>query len=374
MGSATGSRVLHVVSRVMRRGPEIFAAQLAEALPAVDGSRNLLFPLFGPAESAPAGRVHVVPGARPPGRVQRTGGVDVGAVARLRAGLRRLRPDLLVAHGAQALAYAELSDPRGRVPLVYRQSGHSLGKRSERWLVRLLGRPAVVIATNEDLRQELGGTFGAGLERVRAIPPARREPPPLDEVERAALRSAIGAKPDLPLVTWIGRLSDWRRPGLALQAFALAEARFGPCHLAMCGDGPLRHAVERAASAVGESALVLGSRDDAERILSASDVLLSTAAGPGQLGVLVQAGLAGIPAVAFDTGQVGTVVRDGETGELAPPGFLEALTVVLVDLLRNPDRRRVMGEAAREACRPFRLEAVLPAYAEAFAAARGTAR
>jgi glycosyltransferase involved in cell wall biosynthesis len=41
------------------------------------------------------------------------------------------------------------------------------------------------------------------------------------------------------------------------------------------------------------------------------------------------------------------LIRDGTTGLLVPPGNVEAMSAALVSLLRDPDRRHRMGEAAR---------------------------
>src|SRR3954469_6595039 len=281
-------RILHLVPRIVRRGAEVFAAQLAEALQPV--ARNLLFPLFGPDEGAPAGRVRVVPGARPVGGIERRTGVDPGAVARLRAGLTRLRPSLVVAHGGEPLKYGVLADPRGRTPMVYRKISHAVGGRGERILERMYDRPARIFAVTNELKRELIEEFAVDPERVVVIPTSRKSPPSLSAEERSEVRAAIGiADVDRPLLAWVGRLSDEKQPGAALQAFALIRSRFGPCSLAICGDGPLRESVERAAGAAGAGVLGLGSRDDANRIIAASDLLLSTSRTEGAPGVLVEA-------------------------------------------------------------------------------------
>lgn len=359
-------RILHVVPRIVRRGAEVFAAQLAEALQPV--SRNLLFPLFGPAEGEPAGRVRVVPGGRPPSRVERVAGVDPGGLARMRAGLRRLRPDLVIAHGGEPLKYAVLADPGGRTPMVYRKISHAVGGRGERTLARMYDRPARIFAVTDELKRELVEEFAVDPDRVVVIPTSRKAPPELDAAQRGALRESLGAPdPARPMLAWVGRLSDEKQPGAALQAFALIRSRFGPCSIAICGDGALRAQVERAAGAAGPGALVLGSRDDADRIIAASDLLLSTSRTEGAPGVLVEAGLAGVPVVAFDVGEVSTVVRRNETGVLVRPGDLDALADAACRLLVDTRQREQMAAAAREACRSFELTAIAGRYGTAFA-------
>ena len=365
-------RILHVVPRVVRCSAEVFAAQLAEALQL--HARNLLFPLFGPGQGEPAGRVHVVPGAQPPGRLEHPTGVDPGAVARMRAGLTKLRPSLVVAHGGEPLKYAVLADPRARTPLVYRKVSHAVGGRGERILARMYDRPARIYAVTEELKRELVEEFAVDPSRVAVIPTSRKSPPALDPDERTAVRRAIGVEdPARPVLAWVGRLSDEKQPGAALQAFAVIRSRFGPCSLALCGDGPLREPVERAAGAAGPGALVLGSRDDADRIIAASDLLLSTSRTEGAPGVLVEAGLAGVPVVAFDVGEVSSVVRRNETGMLVRPGDLDALAEAACRLLADTGLRSRMSVAAREACGPFELSAIAKRYADSFAEVLGRA-
>jgi glycosyltransferase involved in cell wall biosynthesis len=364
-------RILHVVPRVVRRGAEVFAAQLAEALQPV--SRNVLFPLFGPGEGEPAGRIRVISGARPVGRLERRVGVDPGAVARLRAGLRKLRPDLVVAHGGEPLKYAVLADPRGRIPLAYRKISHAVGSRGERILARMYERTTLILAVTDELKRELVEEFAVDPDRVAVIPTSRRSPPQLGPEERGAVRVQIGALAERPLLAWVGRLSDEKQPGAALQAFALIRSRFGECSLAMVGDGPLRESVERAAGAAGPGVLLLGSRDDADRIIAASDLLLSTSRTEGAPGVLVEAGLAGVPVVAFDVGEVSRIVCRGETGALVRPGDLEALADAACRLLADSRTHARMSAAAREACRPFELSHVAARYADAFAGILGDA-
>jgi glycosyltransferase involved in cell wall biosynthesis len=307
------------------------------------------------------------------GRIEGRVGVDPGAVARLRAAYGRLRPSLVVAHGGEPLKYAVLADPRGRVPLAYRKISHAVGGRGERILARMYGRTTQIFAVTDELKRELVEEFAVDPAHVVVIPTSRRAPPELTADERAAVRASIGADPDRPLLSWVGRLSDEKQPGAALQAFALIRSRFGPCSLAMCGDGPLRESIERAAGAAGPGALVLGSRDDAERIISASDLLLSTSRTEGAPGVLVEAGLAGVPVVAFDVGEISEVVRRGETGVLVRPGDLEALADAACRLLADTRRRTEMSVAAGAACRPFELTAIAARYAAAFADLLGPA-
>jgi glycosyltransferase involved in cell wall biosynthesis len=234
-------------------------------------------------------------------------------------------------------------------------------------------RPARIFAVTDELKRELVDDFAVDPDRVVVIPTSRKEPPRLGSEQRREVRSGIGAQDaERPLLAWVGRLSDEKQPGAALQAFALIRSRFGPCSLAMCGDGPLRQQIENAAGAAGPGVLVLGSRDDADRIIAASDLLLSTSRTEGAPGVLVEAGLAGVPVVAFDVGEVRAVVKRNEGGVLVRPGDLDALADAACRLLVDAKLRSRMSDAAREACRPFELSSIAEQYLAAFEAVLGS--
>jgi glycosyltransferase involved in cell wall biosynthesis len=56
---------------------------------------------------------------------------------------------------------------------------------------------------------------------------------------------------------------------------------------------------------------------------------------------------AGLPVVASDQGQISEVIESGRTGILYPPGDQKALAEAILYLVRNPARRREIGESAR---------------------------
>jgi glycosyltransferase involved in cell wall biosynthesis len=59
----------------------------------------------------------------------------------------------------------------------------------------------------------------------------------------------------------------------------------------------------------------------------------------------------GIPVVAADIGQIGEVIKNGETGLLYPPGELDALIAACKRLLADTDLRQKLGQAAAEEVR-----------------------
>lgn len=67
--------------------------------------------------------------------------------------------------------------------------------------------------------------------------------------------------------------------------------------------------------------------------------------------VLIEAMAAGLPVVAPSTGGPAEIVEDGVTGLLYPPDDPEAAAGAVLELLRDPERARALGEAGRRRVR-----------------------
>lgn len=147
------------------------------------------------------------------------------------------------------------------------------------------------------------------------------------------------------------------RPGDKLASYRLLAAGLArltdrPWHVLLVGDGPARDAVRAAFDLLPAERLHwLGARDPEAlpALYAAADLLVWPAIGEAYGMALLEAQAAGLPVVAGSSGGVDTIVRDGATGVLAPPGDAAAFAAAVRDLLGDPGRRRSMGAAARAA-------------------------
>ncbi|MEV7216411.1 glycosyltransferase [Kitasatospora cineracea] len=281
--------------------------------------------------------------------------------ATLRA-LRRAaaRADVVVAHGSSTLQACALGLFAARTPFVYVNIGdprHWTASPLRRLRVgAFLHRAAAVAAISPHAAEVLRTRFRLPARRLRTLPnarPADRFRPAADPADRAAARTALGLPADAPLIAWIGALSPEKRPDLALAAHALLPA---DVHLALAGEGPLR-----AALAPGPRTHLLGPLADPAPLYRAADLLLLTSDSEGVPGVLIEAALAAVPAVATDVGWVSDVVRPGEGGLLVPPGDPAALAAALRTLLAA-DRTRYAAAARAHALAHFDLAPVATAW------------
>jgi glycosyltransferase involved in cell wall biosynthesis len=130
---------------------------------------------------------------------------------------------------------------------------------------------------------------------------------------------------------------------------SLARLKSDNWQLIVVGDGEKRQEVEEVLSILGEKAVYLGTLELGQlaAVYSASDLYVWPAAGEAYGMAFLEAQCCGLPVVAGHVRGVPDVVKDGETGLLAPEGEGEAFATYIDKLLYSSDRRKQMSDAAR---------------------------
>jgi glycosyltransferase involved in cell wall biosynthesis len=350
-------RVMRIIARMNVGGPALQAVTLMRGLPADRFEQRLYAGLVEAGEAdyislrAPGLVAHRVPAL---GRRVRLGD-DAHALTALTAEMRRFRPHIVHTHTAKAGTLGRIAAILARVPgRVHTFHGHLLhgyfrpGKArlvvdAERVLARHTDR---LIAVGARVRDDL---LAAGVGRPGqyvVIPPGTRLGPLPD---RRAARRELGLPARGPVVAYVGRLTRVKRPD-RLAAVAREVIRAVPdARFAVCGDGDLAADVGSAARDLGPAMRLLGWRADVETVYAAADVVLLTSDNEGMPVSLIEAGLAGVPAVATNVGSVAEVVRDRSTGLLATHDVGE-LARSVVRLLRDDALHQRMGAAAAAWC------------------------
>jgi glycosyltransferase involved in cell wall biosynthesis len=328
--------VLHVLPTNQRRGAETFAYELHREL-AGRGHRSEVAALV-PGDS---GELLPVPSLGP-----RRFSVLGARVLRRRATTARV----VVAHGSNTLLACATGLAGLDVPFIYVNIGDprfwaaTPARRARvRWM---LGRAARIAAISPGSRSALLHHFGLDPARVEVIPngrPARRFPP-ADADSRLAARRELGLPEHGAVVAVLGALGTEKRVDIAIEAAALMP----DVTFAIAGDGPERAKLAALAAKRAPGRVVfLGTTDRPATVLAAAEVLALSSDSEGVPGVLIEAGLAGLPVVATDVGWVGDVVIHRRTGLLVPPRRPDVLASALREAI---DRREVYGGAARERC------------------------
>ena len=133
---------------------------------------------------------------------------------------------------------------------------------------------------------------------------------------------------------------------------ATALARIAHCawSLDIVGDGEARDEIARLFWPVASRVRFRGrveSRSDLAALYRAADLFVWPAVNEAYGMVLLEAQFFGCPVVAGDFGGVASVVKDGETGILTPPGDAAAFSDAVRGLLAQPERLRALGAHAR---------------------------
>lgn len=355
-----------MVATGSRRGAELFASDLAAALP--DWIEQRFVVLRPPLSDGlfPMQRVHVVrshlnvPGLK----------LDLLAATELRSAMVRWKPHVVNAHGGEAFKTVAAGAAGLSMSVLYRKIGSAppwvrSGIRLSAHR-RLLRRADVIVAVAESVKRELVSLFGVREGDVVVVPrgvdPARLRPIRV----REEVRRELGIDPGATVVLSLGAL-NWEKDPLTHLEITLPALRSGVVHV-FAGDGPLRGELMSAVvrDRVQERVRILGARSDVGELLGASDVMLLASRTEGMPGCLIEAGMAGLPSVAFDVAGVTEVIEDGRSGFVCPRGDVRGMRDALLMLLSDPALRASMAEQARVGCERFDIGRVAARYEEIY--------
>jgi len=173
----------------------------------------------------------------------------------------------------------------------------------------------------------------------------RFRPPP----DRDAARAALGLAPAHVAVVNVASLTPQKGQAQLLVAARAVRERFPGVRFLLVGDGLERARLETLRRDLGleEHVVLLGKRDDVPAILAASDVFVLPSRWEGLSVALLEAGLAGLPAVVSDLPANREVVQAGTTGLVVPVDQPDGLAAAVCTLIDDPELRRRLGRAAK---------------------------
>ncbi|HRJ68125.1 MAG TPA: glycosyltransferase [Beijerinckiaceae bacterium] len=253
----------------------------------------------------------------------------VGPVAVLRLIWRLLfrRPDILYTLTIIPNIWGRLFGGLLRIPVV---SGYrSLRPAQLDRLLHPLSRR--IIANAPQLKDVLTDELGVPAARVSVVP---------NGVDLDRFSPVAHHESETPLIVCVARLVPPKDLPTLVAAFAIVRAALPEARLTIIGEGPV-------ALAPATQLSVLPARSDVPAVLARAWVFALSSIEEGAPNAILEAMASGLPVVATDAGGIRDVVEDGMTGVLVPRRDPQALATALLDLLRNRDTRRRMGEAGR---------------------------
>ena len=220
----------------------------------------------------------------------------------------------------------------------------------------LHARPDLVFAVSAMTRNQLVDDLGVSPTRVHVA---------YTGVSQEYFVASSAPHDELRLL-FLGSLSREKDPMTALD---VVDRLRPDCNavLRFVGYGPLAHEVAAEIETRGLSAIVemVGSVDDVRPHLEWADLLLLVSLTEGLPGAVIEAGAAGVPAVAFGVGGTAETMIPDRSGVIVSPGDTDAMVNTVKMLASNRARLESMGTCQREFVRTtFDLDEAIARYEE----------
>lgn len=295
---------------------------------------------------------------------------DLRAYKKLRAAIRRLRPEVVHTHSSKAGILGRAAAWDERVPLVVHTihglpfgpsesaARNRLYRTLERWAARRCH--AIISVCDAMTEQALAAGVGrpeqyrtiySGMDVDAFLNPAR----PREDVRRE-----LGLADDEVAFATVARLFERKGHDDILAAAPEILHRDPRVRFVFIGDGILRDRLigetERLGIRDAFRFVGLVPPDRIPELLNATDAVVHPSLREGLARVLPQALLVGRPAISYDVDGAREVVIP-ETGILLPPRDIPGLTAAILRLAGDPALRDAMGREGRARfARQFRQE------------------
>jgi glycosyltransferase involved in cell wall biosynthesis len=245
-----------------------------------------------------------------------------------------------------------------RVPVVIasqRDLGNLRSPSQQRWQRGVLRLAHATVVNSPSIAEILTRNGSLASERIQFIP---------NGVDLERFHAVPGGhRPEgPPMVMTLGNL----RPEKGLEDFVraaqLVHARMPEVAFAICGDGPLRAALESLVGQLGLRDVVVlqGATATPETALWSGTILVHPSLSEASSNVVLEAMASGLPVVATRVGGLPWLIADEVSGLLVPPSDPAALAKAIMRLLESPGLAAELGGwAARRAREQFSMSAML---------------
>ncbi len=279
---------------------------------------------------------------------------DLSALITIVREIRRFKPDVIHTHTAKAGVVGRVASILSghKSVRVHTFHGHLLngyfgtGKTKlvilvEKFLALFTDQ---LLAVGAKVKDDLLAAGIGNQSKFGVMPPGLQ----LAEVpSRLSARRELGLNDDAVYCTFIGRITQIKRPDRFLDVVAEIKSSEIDMHFIVAGAGELLQYCQDRAEAENLPVTFLGWREDIEVVLAAANFVLLTSDNEGTPLSLIQAGMVGIPVVATNVGSTNEIVVNGETGLLTDLS-VNQLADAVAKVATDSALRAKMGAAGKE--------------------------
>jgi len=285
---------------------------------------------------------------------------DISAYRFLKRFFMQRNFDVVHTHSSKAGVIARAAARSANVPVIFHTvhglAFHRYESRfknmiyilSERWAAKRCDK---ILAVAQAMVDQCVSAKIANRDKFRVVYSGMELEPYLDaSKKRSAIRNRLGIPHDAPVIGTVARLFPLKGyedfiPAAAKIAKEIPEVRF-----LVVGDGEMMDDVKKEAEGRGLKFHFAGlvPPDQVAEQISAMDLLIHLSLREGLPRAVVQALAGGIPAIAYDLDGAPEVIVNGRSGYIVPPRDLDAVAKSATDLIRDSEKRKLMGQEGRK--------------------------
>lgn len=369
------TKVFQIIARMNVGGPAVIVADLMRGLDASKFEQTLI---TGYCADNEADYLETVATDVTATRINGLGRsispmADLRAFLSLVAMIRREKPDVVHTHTAKAGVIGRLATilAGSDAKRVHTFHGHLLHGYFSGWKTQLVIAIEKFLATKTDVLIAVGNQVKEDLLAAGIGEPSQYKVffpglPTPEDFDATIARAELGLDASKVYCTFVGRLTQIKRPDRLLDVAAACVARELDVHFLVAGEGELFETSKARAIKEELPITFLGWRSDIDRLFAASDIAILTSDNEGIPLTLIQAAFAGIPIVAPRVGSIADIVIDGETGFLTSTQA-GAMASALSALVTDEDLRYDLGSMGKaHAHKYFSLQKSLADHASLY--------
>jgi glycosyltransferase involved in cell wall biosynthesis len=352
---ATQVKVMQIIARMNVGGPAVIVAELMRGL---DKSEFEQILVTGFCDENEADYLDTVAKDIKANRIAGLGRsisliADLKAFFGLVSLIRKYQPDIIHTHTAKAGVLGRLASllaGRGAVR-VHTFHGHLLHGYFNGLITKIViliekilaARTSVLIAIGSKVRDDLIAAGIGSKGKYRVFFPGLPAP---KTFAKAAAQNVLGISSQTLFITFVGRLTQIKRPDRLLDVAKECKQRGLDVRFLVAGEGELFESSKERSLKEQLNLTFFGWRSDVDQIFAASDIVILTSDNEGIPLTLIQAAQASLPIVATSVGSISDIVINESTGYLTstnPADMADAIE----KLVRDPQLRKMMGEAGK---------------------------